>query len=268
MRGRLEADPQFPILQETRPRRAKRPPPPGQSPLEIIPSRGGWRWRFDTVARQQVHEEQRDRSNRISWRGCTVGGSSGPVWCIWCIRSIYPPIHLAHLAAMGCVLRKSSSSFFSTKQKQKQKQKQNRGRGMCQWFRPCQRVWVVDGILPPCFFAPAQLLEGQTPSFQMFDWEGAGGFDDQLQPLPCPALPWPSPRAGCLLGWTVGRLDGWLGGWIEWKGGWVDGWKAQRRVRNGAQPRAPAVSHLIRQNAGWDWKRAWVKTKRPARHML
>lgn len=50
----------------------------GQSPLEIIPSRGGWRWMFDTVARQQVHEEQRDRSNRISWRGCTEGGSSGP----------------------------------------------------------------------------------------------------------------------------------------------------------------------------------------------
>lgn len=28
-----------------------------------------------------------------------------------------------------------------------------------------------------------------------------------------------------------------------------------------------AVSHLIRQNAGWDWKRAWVKTKGPVRHL-
>lgn len=108
-----------------------------------------------------------------------------------------------------------------------------------------------SGALALCFFVPAQLLEGQTPSFQMFDWGAAGGFDDQLQPLPCPALPCsalscpprPSPRVGYLLGvdgWTVG----WAGlGWVDGLNGrvcvwvWVDGSKAQRRARNGAQPR-------------------------------
>lgn len=95
-----------------------------------------------------------------------------------------------------------------------------------------------SGALALCFFVPAQLLEGQTPSFQMFDWGAAGGFDDQLQPLPCPALfcpvlPAPTVPTGWIPAWG-GRLDGWLGwaglgGWIEWKGvcvgvcGWIEG---------------------------------------------
>lgn len=74
-----------------------------------------------------------------------------------------------------------------------------------------------SGALALCFFVPARLLEGQTPSFQTFDWGDAGGFDDQLQPLPCPALPCralplrPHGLDTCL----GGRLDGWLA-WAGW----------------------------------------------------
>lgn len=137
-----------------------------------------------------------------------------------------------------------------------------------------------SGALALCFFVPAQLLEGQAPSFQMFDWGAAGGFDDQLQPLPCPALPalpcsaLPAPTVptGWIPAWG-GRLDGWLGwaglgGWIEWKGvggcGWIDG---RLNVGPGMEPSpvSTAVSHLIRQNAGWDWKRAWVERRKKKR---
>lgn len=118
-------------------------------------------------------------------------------------------------------------------------------------YRPCQGVcvggWVggswCSGALALCFFVPARLLEGQTPSFQTFDWGDAGGFDDQLQPLPCPALPCPalscpaapSPRVGYLLGWTDGRLAGL--GWVDRLNGrvgwWVDG---RLNVGSGMEP--------------------------------
>lgn len=117
--------------------------------------------------------------------------------------------------------------------------------------RPCQchsvqtGGRVVAGVLALCFFVPARLLE-------------AGGFDDQLQPLPCPALP------AVPTGWVLAWLDGWAG-WLDGLNGRVHVGSTQGQEWSPAQ--STAVSHLIRQNAGWDWKRAWVKTKRPARHM-
>lgn len=144
---------------------------------------------------------------------------------------------------------------------------------------PCVCGWVVAGVLAfwrsgalaLCFFVPARLLEGQTPSFQMFDFGDAGGFDDQLQPLPCPvARPHGNWILGDLVGWTVGWLAGL--GWAGWAdglngrvvGGWMEG---STSVHKWSPAQSTTVSHLIRQNADWDWKRAWVKTKRPARHM-
>lgn len=73
---------------------------------------------------------------------------------------------------------------------------------------------LCSGALALCFFVPAQLLEGQTPSFQMFDWGDAGGFDDQLQPLPCPALSCPVlPCRPVPTGWILAWVDGWTVGW-------------------------------------------------------
>lgn len=246
----------------TRPRRAV-----PAVPRARVPSRSSRRGevgggRFDTVARQQVHEEQRDRSNRISWRACTLGGSSGPSG----------PSGLSNPSGRPTCLRRED--------------------GMCgegvvllivhetETETEADRVPSVvggswrSGALALCFFVPARLLEGQRPSFQMFDWGAAGGFDDQLQPLPCPVVPCPAlfcparpdrPHGlETCLGWTVGRLAG-LGGWIEWKGvggcGWMDG---RLNVGPGMEPSpvSTAVSHLIRQNAGWDWKRAWVERRK------
>ena len=104
-----------------------------------------------------------------------------------------------------------------------------------------------SGVLALCFFVPAQVLEGRTPSFQMFDWVQVGLT---ISCNPCPALPCcpaalparPHALDACL----VGRLDGWTAGRFGLvdgldgrASGWVGGWKGQRRVRNGASPEHP-----------------------------
>lgn len=106
-------------------------------------------------------------------------------------------------------------------------------------YRPCQPVWVPlggswrSGALALCFFVPAQVLEGQTPSFQTFDLEGGGrvelrvGLTINCDPCPGPALPCPGARpvptrrlGNCL----AGRLAGWQAGWTDCMEGWASGW--------------------------------------------
>lgn len=65
----------------------------GQRPREIIPSRRGWRRRFDTVARQQMHEEQARslKSHLVTWI---------VLWQVWAVRLVRL-IHPASSLALG-----------------------------------------------------------------------------------------------------------------------------------------------------------------------
>lgn len=75
---------------------------------------------------------------------------------------------------------------------------------------------------------------------------------------PCPAAR-PHGLDPTMLAWSAGWLDGLEG---------LDGWMAQRRFNNEWRALSTAVSHLIRQNAGWDWKRVGEDEKPSTAHRL